>query len=257
MAENLIQFSWYVSKAGYSLNRDRLIDMPDREGHWHSREYLPLDVPDLYRKFAALPVENEEAILSFVHQYGLPVREVNLNASGPFCPLELFRSEAQAMRRAVELFENAKGLLDPAVADLRKRQNFQKVEQNLANLKVLEPQGDALITLSHDPRPVDLAYAEILRITNQRLQKRVAPRLGYALENQWIGSVHLSVVPKDLLGAMWLQLAQMVDGNQLHLRCMMCGTWFLERPQAGKRPAKNYCSDACKQKAHRRRNISP
>lgn len=257
MAENLIQFVWQVNKDGYVITRGQLVSVPDAEGTWRFREYRPLrDVPELYRKFAALPVDDEEAVLSFVNHYGLLV--LDRNSEIPFsCSLDLFKSEAQAMWRAVELFKNAKGLLDLAAAELRERQNAQGVAQNLAKLAALGPQPDAIMMLADNPRPVDLAYAEIMGIINQRLKNRVAPKLYYSLEGQRIADVHFSVVPVDLLGAMWLQLAQMVGRSQLHLRCVVCGAWFLERPQAGKRPAKGYCSDACKQRAYRQRKLNP
>jgi hypothetical protein len=53
-------------------------------------------------------------------------------------------------------------------------------------------------------------------------------------------------VPKDLLGALWVQLARAVDGNLLHRKCKGCGRWFEVSQEAGRRSQSVFCSDACK-----------
>jgi hypothetical protein len=66
----------------------------------------------------------------------------------------------------------------------------------------------------------------------------------------------LSITPKNLLGALWLQVAQAVTGNLQHRECeeQTCRQWFeVSTRLEGKRKNREYCSDACRQKTYRRR----
>ena len=57
----------------------------------------------------------------------------------------------------------------------------------------------------------------------------------------------INLVPKNLLGALYVLLAQEVMGRAEPLtRCSGCGRWFV-----AKHASRMYCSDACKMKAYR------
>lgn len=64
------------------------------------------------------------------------------------------------------------------------------------------------------------------------------------------------VTPLDLIGVIWLQLADAVINDREYLRCPAseCGRWFARSP-AGKGPLKNHCSVACKQRHYRHRKL--
>jgi hypothetical protein len=62
----------------------------------------------------------------------------------------------------------------------------------------------------------------------------------------------LCIRPEDLLDALWIQLALAIDGNQNLRPCAECHTWFRIETGGG-RSDKEYCSDACRMRAYRRR----
>lgn len=65
----------------------------------------------------------------------------------------------------------------------------------------------------------------------------------------------LRIEPKDLLAAMWLELALAVEGNSNYRPCDVCPTWFEVAPGSG-REDKTYCSDACRMRAYRKRKAA-
>jgi len=93
------------------------------------------------------------------------------------------------------------------------------------------------------------AIAHIQRVVNENLKDGAAPRLLWN-NDQTAVSVHL--VPKNLLGAIWLQVASAIERESSFRQCVQCGTWFEVSRQAG-RSDKRYCSNACRIRAHRSR----
>jgi hypothetical protein len=65
----------------------------------------------------------------------------------------------------------------------------------------------------------------------------------------------LCIRPMDLLQALWAQLVLAIDGNVNLRPCAQCRKWFTL--EAGKgRSDKEYCSNACRMRAYRRRKDS-
>jgi hypothetical protein len=61
---------------------------------------------------------------------------------------------------------------------------------------------------------------------------------------------------RHLLGALWMQLARYVNGNTAYVSCRTCGTWLeLSLADTGYRTHRAYCSDACRSKAYRDRQV--
>ena len=54
-------------------------------------------------------------------------------------------------------------------------------------------------------------------------------------------SLDLNVVPKNLLGAIWLQFAMAITGNKRFTDCEMCG-----KPFEVKKGTRKTCSDKCR-----------
>jgi hypothetical protein len=66
------------------------------------------------------------------------------------------------------------------------------------------------------------------------------------------GSARLCIRPSNLRDALWIQLAMAIDGN-LNLRtCVECRSWFTLDASRG-RSDKEYCSNACRMRAYRKR----
>ena len=76
--------------------------------------------------------------------------------------------------------------------------------------------------------------------------------LSAALERPWNSDrVSLSIIPADLLSAIWLQFGQAVSSNTQLQRCLWCGTWFAYGTGTGRRKSAHYCSDRCRKASHR------
>ena len=60
------------------------------------------------------------------------------------------------------------------------------------------------------------------------------------------------ILPHNLIGALWLQLALAVEQSKSYRQCFECAKWFEVAPGVG-RPEKQYCSDACRMRAYRKR----
>ena len=71
-------------------------------------------------------------------------------------------------------------------------------------------------------------------------------------EDPHTGAARLCLRPETLLDALWTQLAQAIDGSQSLRNCVVCKQWFTISAGQG-RSDKEYCSDACRMRAYRRR----
>ena len=57
------------------------------------------------------------------------------------------------------------------------------------------------------------------------------------------GSLHLQLVPRDLLSGLWLQLGLKLSGEKKISTCLHCGNWFEAGPGTGRRADAKFCSD--------------
>lgn len=71
-------------------------------------------------------------------------------------------------------------------------------------------------------------------------------------EDPLSGAPRLCIRTETLLDALWTQLAQAVDGSQSLRNCVVCKQWFTLRAGHG-RSDKEYCSNACRMRAYRKR----
>jgi hypothetical protein len=109
----------------------------------------------------------------------------------------------------------------------------------------IEPVGD----LFNRENPQIPAMFLLQRWINKNLKSQVSPRLVYHLGR---GKQVLRFVPENLLGAMWLQFVQAIEGNKEYRPCKECGKWF-EVSLDAFRTSRLFCSDACKSKEYRKR----
>ena len=68
-------------------------------------------------------------------------------------------------------------------------------------------------------------------------------------------SARLCIRPPSLLHALWAQLALAIDGNVNLRACVQCRKWFTLEAGRG-RSDKEYCSNACRMRAYRKRKGS-
>jgi hypothetical protein len=66
------------------------------------------------------------------------------------------------------------------------------------------------------------------------------------------GEAQLCIRPSTLLNALWTKLALAIDGSESLRTCIECKIWFTTKAGRG-RSDKEYCSDACRMRAYRKR----
>lgn len=93
------------------------------------------------------------------------------------------------------------------------------------------------------------AHLFALRIVNQGLQAHTGARLRYEPKPP---GFELGVKPSNLLGAIWLQVAEYAEGNRRHRQCAACGKWLAIAPDLW-RSDRTYCGDVCRGRVLRRR----
>jgi hypothetical protein len=109
------------------------------------------------------------------------------------------------------------------------------------------PEVLALFTPGDIMRPA-LWYLQ--KVVNAHLEGRVSPRLLWSRDE---GRPQLFIRPHSLIGVLWLQFAQAIDGHKTYRECLHCGKWFELSPELGIRKHRVYCSNACRTRAYRDR----
>jgi hypothetical protein len=261
-------------------------------GTWSMRGYQPLtDEPALFRKFADV-MPTETSIQVFATRYGgLGVVEFICLPNGRPShgePFHLWVEEIRSLKAVLQLWDalTEKRYEDLAhwmylergpwdgpeewdfiiryVPDRLPEDDPQVVHMPLVRIPALvpgrwmwsagdtgRPSGDPTIReVSRNPQELALAYIrELINLrlrdyTSTRLLDREASRDGVPLG--------LSIVPTNLLGAIWLQCARAIEGVGRYQRCPRCQEWFAVPPKA-MRENTNYCSTRCRVAAFRAR----
>jgi hypothetical protein len=89
------------------------------------------------------------------------------------------------------------------------------------------------------------AHYYLMRTINKQLYDEVMVSMRVDLQ--------LCMLPKNLLGTLWLQFAQAVSGKKMdYQQCIYCGEYFEKAPGVGRKD-KKYCSNACRVAAARKR----
>ena len=86
-------------------------------------------------------------------------------------------------------------------------------------------------------------------LIGKKLRDHAAPEL---VPDERARELSLSIVPQNLLGAMWVQFARTVEGSRDIRRCATCGTWLFISPDTF-RTNRRYCSDTCRVRTHKLR----
>jgi hypothetical protein len=289
MANDVFTFHWPVFKSGYRWVRGRVHEGagPPGEEEWAltegffqgdplGRQYSPLkDFPALFRDFAQLRTDDPDAILAFANRYGKLGISSFMEFASPEKPnsrLVSIIETRQEWRRQILDMSEAVALWD--LIRLRDRDGLSRcilwrqggngehwtydthheLESGQAppsgrrRMQFIEPVLDLF-------KPGDVfmpAMFLVQRWINEHLAEHVSPHLLYDLA---LGAQVLNVVPHDLAGAMWLQLARAIAGNKEYVACKECGRWIeVSHRQADRRTKRReFCSDACKSKNYRQK----
>jgi hypothetical protein len=238
------------------------------------RRYAPLfEHRALYKTFAdsgATP----EGILAFAKKYGhLGLATYVGEATGPALlgdtavhgeMFRVWRHELAAMRHAVGVWEKVR---DGDAAWLEKR--VRREEEDAVFFESLDEFQDFV---HHVREPIAnrhhrsdlLSHARlgnVLLAAKAHLQWVVNSKLARYTSSQMLwegegGDLKQYVLPNNLLGAMWCQLAAAIEEKRNQRICDHCGQWYELAPQARSRK-QGYCSNSCRQKAYRGRKAAP
>ena len=287
-------YHWVIGTYKNGAEDRWLEEHPSDGGPMRLREpYEPMQkYPTLFRSFAELP-QTEEGILGFANAYGwLGLYEERWAEAIPkdgypemiLSPLWGYGSkwfyaeslsswldEIRAMHLALELWDAINNIdlrwfmenIEIA-ADRRKPNGTSILQYNVRGESMSASIYDDAVVLpetinaSEDilqtipsSHVIHSGWKLLVEILNRQLAKYTASSFDYVARD---GRYRLHVIPKHLLGALWLQLSRGVDGNKTYLRCRGCETWLeVSLKATGYRTSRAYCSDACRSKAYRDR----
>jgi hypothetical protein len=243
-----------------------------------ARSYKPLKVTGLYREFAAIREADRGAILAFANERGRLGPGVSrfLDVANPDEPNSLsvmtgeshedWAGEIKAMRRAVVVWDA-----------LFKRDRAALEQSGIRWQSAIPDTGSGFhrkacwiyfgpdnyqqhLFDSEDPSLYDGALTAATLLLNDwintRLDFHVQARLFHDFQGQTSVAYPRSsfrLHPRNLLGCLWLQLAQAVAGNKETRTCEGCKSWFEVSPDRDGRTARRlFCTPQCKLREHRR-----
>jgi hypothetical protein len=285
-------FRWPVCIGGHRWEH-RIVEIPGLHLHRGKRsrvlvpnepnsnlEWRPLESPDLFRQFAQCQT-TDDGVRAFADRCGLlgvpvvlaeksEVETTIYSDEGELAPD--WTGRIAEMRAAVGIVdalgagrledlhkwvmlpaevssESARGKHSPNATS--KAWFFTAQDDqgrwNVALSLMYETWGDAL-----DIDRVTAARQLLVQLTNRNLQKYCFPYL--RARPLRVDSYTLRMAPKNLLGAMWWQMARLVTGEVTHRPCKVCGRLFevsIGNDNPGHRTDMEYCQNACKLRAHR------
>lgn len=266
MTRDLFVFPWVVAPGGYEIKQARPTMNPSRRISPHliyphapieRKEYTPLrDETGLFLEFANTP-PTAEGILAFSNQFG-PLGGSAVNgvvvSNGSRVDMgeaiSIWTDQIDNMRRVVNVWNEVKagrGKLDEfiqwrkhGVFYIDSRSQIVIASNNKKNERLEFYKKNDLYAPARD-----FLQDEV----NKGLQGRISPRL---LWDSIHRSLRIHFVPDSLLGCLWLQCAQAIEGKKEYRKCDVCEKPF-EVKASERGQERTHCSNACKQRAYRKR----
>jgi hypothetical protein len=222
----MAKFLWRVAVNGYEWRSGGHLAAV---GDWDFREYAPLDeFSGLFRTFADTPT-TQEGVLAFAKRFG----HLGFGIDGDLLDEGQPRSDEEWRE------------LDQAAADEPNWEPFDNWCEEIVRLRECVEVWDRAQNGSAD----EPTMRRLQETVSNGLRRRT--RVSFARHRR-VGGFVLEIVPVNLLGAIWLQLAQTISGSKRHRACHVCKTWFEVSPQKY-RKSRLYCSEACRSQAYRER----
>jgi hypothetical protein len=278
MTDKLSQFEWRISENGYRWKKSGSLSSADEQ--WHLTDGVPIGSQYRYRVYRPLQEETglfisfaelkptRTAILNFSNSHGLlrggdwmPVAD-NLGGFGE--PLDEWKSEIRAFSESFELWQM---LIKRDNSGLARRITWSGTDgvrynqrTHLAGLGLKHGAGATgrwiaqrhinpdLLESFRQGDVVQPAWYQLQHSINERMKDSVRPRLLWDARRTQLSLYH---VPKDLISAIWLQLARAVEGNKAYNQCQQCRNWFEVNSPDGSRSDKKFCTTACRARAWR------
>lgn len=241
--------------------------------------YSPLTkYPDLYQEFAKTPT-TQEGVLAFANKYGLLSRTQDIfsrnlqrvkvtKTAGYMTYAESVHDwykEIQAMQYCLELWnclrlgKNDKLArriywTDDGSVGYKSYDGDEMPQDGVFSSSWIAIKGNPSDAYKLDKlkrgeleRPAFM-YLQIQ--INKKLKDRLSPQLLW--DRHWT-ELGLHILPHDLIGALWLQLAQAITHQKTVKVCEVCGKPIIVANTYGTRSDRQYCSGACRSKAYRDR----
>jgi len=267
MTRDLFFFWWHVDTAGYVAERriptedeEQLVIIRRPSVELGRSSYRPIrEETGLFRIFANLDYEDSAQITEFANSYGLLGEGVFIDPEGGQGALEggeLFRTwakEIDHMQRALRLWDCVQARDNESLKQYIHWEGTRSVEYQKGRTRIVIANEDSNREYLDRFPPGDVSIpAERLvqTVINKQIDGRVSPRL---LWDEGGTKLRLYLVPKNLVGAMWLQFSQAVDGNIQFLVCPECEKPFAVNKSARGKP-RIYCSASCRSRAHHKRS---
>ena len=286
MTYPLYQFRWTFPDAGYEVitQKDQRflaerMDLANRSV-W---KCAPLqEETGLFKEFAALYPVTDEKVLAFANRHGwLGVERPRVDrvypkselpgsclswASGE--PLRIWHYHIERMHHLVTLWQAAADGDQSVLSDYIKWTSDPDTERLTAvsyheptsGLGPIEPtQGSRLIAAEFHRSEVfdDFRQGDHVGPALHALQQAINkifedhPSNSRLLWDQNFERMGLYLAPTSLLGALWLQFAQAIEGNKQYRQCEQCRRWFEIGAQV--REDAKFCKQACRSKSYRER----
>jgi hypothetical protein len=245
--------------------------------------------PALFRIFADTP-PTEDGIIGFASSYGslgiaqvvtFPEAVIPRNFDGNDLGFEmvgygeaLFRwqQEIARLREAVDLWDAVRGndytelqrVLGGGKALIVERNFIAEVGDPSTVGTWPDVAADTRVaphsaTLRDTNLDRSLSQAEICQLAWHRVEQQITDQLRMLTEPCLVYSDSmqrpmLHLVPRTLLGALWLQLAWAIDGRKDFRKCGSCGDWFaVGHGEREFTTARVFCSDGCRVRENRRK----
>jgi hypothetical protein len=268
MPNEVFAFRWHVRECDREWIRVKiggrevlaLTDHAEPGETWSAVYYDPLTkYPALHRTFAEIDAGDQGSILEFANQYGMlgigQCTDDRPILSRKVETLAIWKSEIWDMRRAIDLWEKVRS------SDITALSKLITWKNRICTYKHKSPWSadPDVMHFYPDDEPYDeddvLMPTQSIyqRLANSKLAGNVGPELRF---DPRTGKPVIQVIPRNLLGALWLQFVRGVEGDHHYRRCV-CGTLFAQSPEEkGYRTSRKYCSDACKAKDYRARKAA-
>jgi hypothetical protein len=274
MADEMTDFLWRVSTSGYKwsdLEAAPLMNADALEGkirvltdgvplgvQYAFSRYTPLlEFSGLFRTFALDTEPTEDGILAFANKYGtlglqasvlIPSLDGRSNV-GAGETLASWTGELLDMRLAVNLWDAARHRNTSGLGRLVHWNDYgvyyQPDASRFAAIAGKDTRPDILARLERGDL-IAPAYWHLQRVVNEKLDRHnVTGRLLWDSSDRTGQQLTVRLVPKSLIGCLWLQLAKALEGKD-YRQCENCKLWFEIGGSRGARADKKFCSATCK-----------
>ncbi|BCW99826.1 MAG: hypothetical protein KatS3mg024_2653 [Armatimonadota bacterium] len=245
-------FQWSVAASGYKLEEvEGILFLGPSVPVSQWREYQPGQKPGLYRDFSR--IQTPEDCLNFASRYGM-LRDPLFAEQ-----VSRWQGEAKVIREALTAYRILERGDFEALEEVVTERPAPRTQPGAVDWYIvdLESVGGGVLHSTLDTKVAEgtkegALWFHLRRLVNDSLKDNVQVQL-----QKLDGPPELVTRPTNLLGFMWLQLAQEITGIRQRRICRQCGKgfWLYERGEGRPRTRRDaiYCSGRCKVAAYRKR----